>query len=43
MKNLTYDFNPGAKNETRYQSGFQRFVFIYFVSIWETLSGIKNK
>lgn len=42
MKNLPYDFNPGAKNETRYQSGFQRFVVIWFVSIWESLSGIKN-
>ena len=26
MKNLHYYFNPGAKYETHYQSGFQRII-----------------
>jgi len=37
MKNLTLQSNPGAKYETRYQSGFQRIGGIYLVSFWEAV------
>lgn len=42
MKNLTFHFNPGAKYETRYQSGFQPNDYFNFVSFWECCSERKN-
>lgn len=42
MKNLHYHFNSGAKNKTRYQSGFQRYATFLFVSIWESSSKMQN-
>jgi hypothetical protein len=38
MKNLTLQSNPGAKCETRYQSGFQSIGGLILVSFWEPVS-----